>query len=61
MYRLSENGIKFCQREIGVPSTAVLYNGKVIAHILTGVTLEQILEEYGVVYDELVSSQFEIV
>lgn len=61
MYRLSENGIKFCQREIGVPSTAVLYKGQVIAHILTAVTLEQILEEYGVVYDELVSPEFQIV
>jgi len=50
MYRISENGIKFAQREIAVPLNAILYDGKVEGHQLQPyATINEIL---GVNTDE---------
>jgi len=54
-FRISDNGIKFIQREIGVPITAVVFKGKVIAHILDPYdTIDGILEKAGISYDEVI-------
>ena len=59
MFRISENGIKFAQRETAVPMTAVVYNGVVEAHILHPYkTIEEILEEAGYNYEEIINENY---
>lgn len=54
-FRISENGIKFVQREVAIPMTAVVFRSKVIAHILEPYdTIDGILEKSGVSYDEAI-------
>jgi len=56
-YRISENGIKFAQREIAVPITAVVYNNVVKGHITQPyMTIDQILTEVGYDYDVIMQS-----
>jgi hypothetical protein len=59
MFRISENGIKFAQRETAVPMTAVVYNGVVEAHILHPYkTIEEILEEAGYDYETIIKPDY---
>lgn len=59
MYRISENGIKFVQREIGIPITAIVYNGVVESHILFPVkTIDEILTDAQISYDEVIDPNF---
>jgi hypothetical protein len=59
MYRISENGIKFVQREIGIPITAIVYNGVVESHILFPVkTIDEILTEANISYDQVVDPDY---
>jgi len=59
MYRISENGIKFVQREIGIPITAIVYNGVVESHILFPVkTIDEILTEAEISYDQVVDPDY---
>ena len=56
-YRISENGIKFAQREVAVPITAVVYNNIVKGHITHPyMTIDQILSEVGYDYDQIMQS-----
>jgi hypothetical protein len=53
LYRISEQGIKYAQRERGIPKEVQLYNGKVYAHnIERFVTIDDVLEESGFKYNE---------
>ena len=52
-FGITENGIKFVQREIGVPKTAYSYNGETDSYESDFVTLDKLLEEAGLDYDEL--------
>ena len=53
LYRISEQGIKFAQRERGIPSEVQLYNGKVYAHnIEKFVTIDDVLENSGFTFDQ---------
>jgi len=55
-YRISENGIKFAQREVAVPITALVYNGIVQGHILSpALTIDKILSDVGINYDEIIN------
>jgi hypothetical protein len=71
LYRISENGVKFCQREIAIPITALLFNRKVEAHKLFPYkTIDEILneeligllkgEEDKVLYDWLIKPETNI-
>ena len=56
MYRISENGIKFAQREVAVPLVAVVYNNIVQGHLINPhATIDQILSESGYDYDSLIN------
>jgi hypothetical protein len=58
-WRISENGIKFSQREIAVPIYAILYDGVVQGHQLQPyATIDQILEIDDNAYNELLDSNF---
>lgn len=54
---ITDNGIKFAQREIGVPKRVFLYQGEVSGYP-TGkdgfVYMDQLLEQVGLNYDELI-------
>lgn len=55
MYRISENGIKFAQREVAVPLTAVVYNNVVKGHLINPhATIDKILSEAGYDYDQVI-------
>ena len=55
-YRISENGIKFAQREVAVPITALVYNGVVQGHILSpALTIDKILADVGINYEEIIN------
>ena len=55
MYRISENGIKFAQREVAVPLTAIVYNNVVKGHLINPhATIDRILEDAGYDYDQVV-------
>ena len=55
MYRISENGIKFAQREVGVPLVAIVYNNIVQGHDLSeSATIDKILLDAGYSYDEII-------
>ena len=53
-YGITENGIKFVQREIGVPKTAYSYNGEIDSYESDFVTIDKILEDANLEYDELI-------
>jgi hypothetical protein len=56
-YRISENGIKFAQREVAVPLTAIVYNNVVKGHITNPyMTIDQVLAEVGYDYDQIAQS-----
>ena len=55
-YRISENGIKFAQREVAVPVTAMVYNGIVQGHVLNpAMTIDKILSDAGINYEEIIN------
>lgn len=55
MYRISENGIKFAQREVAVPLTAIVYNNVVKGHLINPhATIDQILADAGYDYDQVI-------
>ena len=55
MYRISENGIKFAQREVAVPLTAVVYNNVVKGHLMNPhATIDKILSDAGYDYDQVI-------
>jgi hypothetical protein len=61
MYRISENGIKFAQREIAIPITAVVYNGVVEAHKLFPYkTIEEMLQDHNLDYNTLIDPNYTI-
>jgi hypothetical protein len=61
MYRISENGIKFAQREIAIPITAVVYNGVVEAHKLFPYkTIEEMLQDHNLDYNTLIDPNYKI-
>jgi len=61
MYRISENGIKFAQREIAIPITAVVYNGVVEAHKLFPYkTIEEMLQDHNLDYNTIVDPNYTI-
>jgi hypothetical protein len=55
MYRISENGVKFAQREVAVPLTAIVYNNVVKGHLINPhATIDQILADAGYDYDQVI-------
>ena len=59
MYRISENGIKYAQREIAVPIYAILYDGIVEAHQLTPyATINEILDVDAEQYNNLLDANY---
>lgn len=59
MYRISENGIKYAQREIAVPIYAVLYDGIVEGHQLTPyATIDEILDIDADEYNNLLDPNY---
>jgi hypothetical protein len=59
MWRISENGIKYAQREIAVPVYAITYDGIVEGHQLQPyATIDEILEIDDNAYNELIDSNF---
>ena len=55
-FRISENGIKFAQREIAIPITAIVYNGNVDGHVLNPCeTIDKILSDKGIDYNEVIN------
>ena len=59
-YRISLNGIKFVQREIGLPEYCKVYNGKVESHIIDSyIMIEDILKQHNFVYDEIMEYDFD--
>ena len=55
MYRISENGIKFAQREVAIPLTAVVYNNVVKGHLINPhATIDKILFDAGYDYDQVI-------
>ncbi|NDG32130.1 hypothetical protein EB118_18900 [bacterium] len=58
-YRISENGIKFAQKEIAIPIYAIVYDGVVEGHQLQPYsTIDQILDINIEQYEKLLSSDF---
>jgi ribosomal protein L34E len=53
-YGITENGIKFVQREIGVPKTCYAYNGETDSFESDFVTIEEILSDAGLKYEDLI-------
>ena len=53
-FGITENGIKFAQREIGVPKTAYSYNGEIESYESDFTTIEKIINDAGLNYDELI-------
>lgn len=61
MYRISSNGIKFAQREVGIPIYAVVYGSKVRGHQLNpNKTIDEILNVNSQTYEQLLSPEFDI-
>lgn len=55
MYRISENGVKFFQREVAIPLTAVVYNNVVKGHLINPhATIDKILSDAGYDYDQVI-------
>lgn len=62
MWRISENGIKFAQREVAVPIYAILYDGVVQGHQLEPyATIDQILEINDDEYNKLLDPNYLII
>lgn len=56
MYRISENGIKFAQREVAIPLVAIVYNNIVQGHLINPhATIDQILSEAGYDYNQIIN------
>ena len=53
-FGITENGIKFAQREIGVPQTAYSYNGEIESYESDFVTIEKIINDAGLQYEQLI-------
>ena len=53
-YGITENGIKFTQREIGVPKTVYTYNGETESFESDFATIEEIVNEAGLKYEDLI-------
>jgi len=56
-YRISENGIKFAQREVAIPTIALVHDNVVHAHLLKNEsikTIDKILSEDGLDYEKLI-------
>tara|TARA_Y100000004_G_C8945812_1_gene426244 strand:+ start:1792 stop:2517 length:726 start_codon:yes stop_codon:yes gene_type:complete len=53
-FGITENGIKFAQREIGVPQTAYSYNGEIESYESDFITIEKIINDAGLDYEELI-------
>jgi hypothetical protein len=57
-YRISENGLKFAQREVAVPVYAIVYNNVVQGHQLNPYsTIDKLLAEDGIDYETIVNPQ----
>ena len=57
-YRISENGLKFAQREVAVPIFAIVYNNVVQGHQLNPyATIDQILSGDKIDYETIVNPQ----
>lgn len=50
---ITDNGVKFVQREVAMPKYALVYNDMVDSHITKPVMIDDILEEAGFDYEEL--------
>jgi hypothetical protein len=60
-YRISDNGVKFAQREVAVPVTAIVYNNEVKGHVINPhSTIEQILSEAEIDYDFIIDPKNKI-
>ena len=60
-YRISENGVKFAQREVAVPITAIVYNNEVKGHVINPhATIDQILSESEIDYDFIINPKNKI-
>lgn len=58
-YRISDNGIKFAQREIAIPIYAIVYDGIVEGHQLQPyATIDEILKINSEQYDKLMDSNY---
>lgn len=53
-FGITENGIKFAQREVGVPQTAYSYNGEIEGYESDFITIEKIINDAGLDYEELI-------
>jgi len=53
-YSLSENGIKFAQRELGIPKHCFVYNGEVDSHTTEFITIDDVLKASGFDYNEII-------
>lgn len=53
-FGLTDNGTKFVQREVGVPKTAYTYNGEISSYDSDFTTIEKLLEEVNLNYDEII-------
>lgn len=51
---ITENGIKFVQREVGVPKTAYSYNGEIDGYESDFTTIEDLLKEVDLDYNEMI-------
>ena len=51
---ISENALAFCQKEIGMPKYAYVYNGFAYEHKPYPVMIEEVLSEAGIQYKELI-------
>jgi len=50
---ITDNGVKFVQREVAMPKYALVYNDMVDSHITEPVMIDDILKEAGFDYEEL--------
>ena len=54
-WRITENGIKFAQLEIALPKFATIYNKEVSEHETPAVMIDEILNNVGIDYKELIN------
>jgi|TARA_R110000765_G_C18913462_1_gene605174 hypothetical protein len=53
-FRITKHGIDFAQREIGLPTSCFVYNGEVEEHSTQFLTIDQILIQRGIKYDDII-------
>lgn len=53
-FRITKHGVDFAQREIGLPTFCYAYNGEVEEHGTTFKTIDEILLERDIKYDEII-------